>query len=134
MQYPLNDTDDESDKDSYSKAQKITERPRKIRAPRQPIIFALGSNNDYTIITATPDIYENQKTTTTENNVNKILENMENRFHQTSENLQRKQETQLNAAFEQIQHTLLEFNKQPKPKNWISTEKHTSNRNQTTTF
>ena len=117
MQYPLNDTDDESDKDSYSKAQKITERPRKIRAPRQPINFALGSNNDYTIITATPDIYENQKTTTTVNNVNKILENMENRFHQTSENLQRKQETQLNAAFEQIQHTILEFNTQPKPKN-----------------
>ena len=34
LQYPLNDTDDESDKDSYSKAPIITERPRKIQAPR----------------------------------------------------------------------------------------------------
>ena len=29
MQYSLNDTDDENDKDSYSKAPIITERPRK---------------------------------------------------------------------------------------------------------
>ena len=61
MQYPLNDTDDESDKDYYSKAPIITEKPRKIKAPRQPINFAFGSNNDYIIITATPDIYENKK-------------------------------------------------------------------------
>ena len=75
-QYPSNNTDDESDKNSYSKAPIITERPRKIQVPQQPINFAFGSNNDYKIKTATPYICENQKITTTENNVNKKIENM----------------------------------------------------------
>ena len=58
-----------------------------------------------------------KKTTTTEKNVYKILENMENRFYQMSENLQRKQETQLNAAFEQSHQTIIEFNTQQNQRN-----------------
>ena len=46
MQYPLNDSDNESDKD-YSKAALITERPRKLQAPREPIKFAFDDNKNY---------------------------------------------------------------------------------------
>ena len=61
MQNPLNDTDDESDRDSYPKAPIITERPRKLRAPRQPIHFGFDNNNDDTIKTATTNLNENAK-------------------------------------------------------------------------
>ena len=37
---------------------------------------------------------------------------MENRFYRMSENPQRKHETQLNEAFEQIQQTIIKFNTQ----------------------
>ena len=106
-------------KGSYSQVPMITERPREQQAKRQPIHFGSDNNNEYTINTATQKIHENQKINSTEENVNKLLESMENRFYRMSENLQRKQETHLSEALEQIQPTTIEFNTQQKPKNWL---------------
>ena len=112
MHYPLKDRDDESEKDLYSQVPMKTERPRKQQAQRQPIHFGFDNNNEYTINTETPKFHESQKINSTVENVNKLLENMENRFKRMSENLQTKHETQLIEAFEQIQQTIIEFNTQ----------------------
>ena len=124
MQYSLNDRDGESYRDSYSRAPIITERSRKSPAPRQPIYFGFGIKNYYTINTATPNFPENPKNNITEENVNKILEKMENRFYRMSDNLQRKRETQLNAAIKQTQQTIIEFNTQHNQSNGNNNYQH----------
>ena len=126
MHYPLNDTDGESEKDSYSEVPMITERQRKQQFQRQPTHFGFENNHDYTINTATPRFHENQKVNPNEENFNKLLEKMENRFHRMSENMQRKHETQLNEAFEQIQQTIIEFNTQQNQRKGFN-DHHTRN-------
>ena len=63
VQYPSNETDNESDHD-YSRAPQITERPRKPLVTRIPINFEFGSNHDYTINTATSNILTDHQAST----------------------------------------------------------------------
>ena len=122
----LHDTDDESD--SYSQFAMITERNKKQKAHQQQHIhFGFGNNNKYTNNSVTPifrdhriattSINENQSTKVTEENFNKLFENMENRFYRMSQNLQRKHEAQLNEAYDQIQQTIIEFSTQQNQRN-----------------
>ena len=128
----LHDTDEESD--SYSQVAMITERNKKQKAQQQQHIhFGFGNNNEYTNNKVTPNLTdnhistssmnENQSTKITEANFNRLLENMEHKLYRMSENLQRKQEAQLNEAYEQIQQTIIEFNTQQNQRNDIN-EQH----------
>ena len=47
---------------------------------------------------------------------------MQNKFNRMSENLQRRHEAQLNEAYDQIQHTKIEFNTQQNQRNAINTQ------------
>ena len=126
----LNDTDDESD--SYPQVAMITDRNKKQKAQQNRIHFGLGNNNEYTYNPvihnaannhiATSSFKENQSTRLTEAIFNKLLKNMENKFNRMSENLQRRHEAQLNEAYDQIQHKIIEFNTQQNQRITITTQ------------
>ena len=108
----------------------ITDRNKKQKVQQNRIHFGYGNNTEYTYNPAvhnitnnhitTSSFNENQSTRITEANFNKLLENMENKFNRMSENLRRRQEVQLNEAYDQIQQTIIEFNTQQNERNTIN--------------
>ena len=63
VQYASNDTDNEIDQE-YFRAPQIRKRPRKQLLISKPINFEFGSNNEYTVNTATPNLITNQHAST----------------------------------------------------------------------
>ena len=114
---------------NYSISPPITDRTRK---PNKPKNFEFGNNNNYTINTATPNQENKKRDNNTHNGqitrdikdtqneitenvavqTNKLLENMKHQFYQVSESLQRKQQSDMIQALEQIHQTIIEFNTQ----------------------
>ena len=126
----LNDTGDESD--SYPQVAMITDRKKKPKVQQNRIHFGFGNKKEYTYNPVVPNITnnhiatssfnENKSSRITEANFNKLLENKENNFNRMSKNLQRRQEVQLNEAYDQIQQTIIEFITQQNQRNAINTQ------------